>query len=1102
MGSKTATSSGTNNGTSTTTLAPNVQAAYNSLLSQFGGLSNTSTGTPAVTNAASGLTNLAANDNPAFGQAASDFSSSTNPAYNTVGNYLSPYLNDALSSQVALENQQNQQQQQGLIGNAIANGSFGGNRVGLAQSALAGQQQLANNATNSGLINTAYQQALTAAQTQQSAEQSAGTGLTNVGTSQNQASLSNLLGLLSAGQFQQTAPYQNLSTLSGAASGLSNAGATTTSTGNTTATVPNGNSISSLLGAGLGIAGLFKEGGHVRGYDAGGIVASMADERNAGLAGALQAAQAAIAPKNDNQANDNFTPSQGQMKQGVANIQGWFAPPTSLPVGVGETGGYGSSHARGGLVGYGPGGYVQPTRDDTFDIGSYLSSLFPPPAAPAPPDTGSALASFNRAPDLGLTGNALQTAALPAGAVADRAAQLRAVTGADQPTYVTTPPSGLVAAPNNVVPFTPPAAAAPTAPPPVPLAPLPPAMSAPPAAPVGLSAAVPAAPAAGLVAAPAQTGHVPLAIANNNQGDITASPWTAKQPGYVGTNGDFAVFSSPEAGRNAQISLLGTYAAGGNNTIAGMISKWAPQAANLKTPGSTQNYINYVSQKLGLPPNAPVPTSMLPAMADAMGEVESGRRSASTGSPATYGIAPPTGPSAVSDMPQPSGLVGGNMGEPSINAPVVSGVVQPPGGFGVPDSNAGYSTDIQDSIKSLLAGKGLNLSPDARMGLLSASAGMMAGTNPNALANIGTGIQQGLDTWSQKQALNRQNDLANSSIADQQGRLGLAGQSVQQAGQSLYQQVQQTKADIANLQANAGRTNVAAATERFVPSVAGMLQYDPDNPNAAPKLVPWSHFMGGPDGQGAPAEPVPDKDGFITTAPSGAPSPLVMSPTTAPLVIDQTKTLLGGAQGDAVNAQGLNAQISELANLAKGMPNSGLLSQGSGFNERVNAVKGINSIFQTMGWRPVYPDDVATAEGMKKLATQLQFSVADAVKNDPAASTIVQAASASPSGENTAQGFNRIISNIQALNKRSIDRYSFVQDWANKHYGDTSGADVAFNQANPPQKYVAYGEDLAKNLANPKGTQANPLVPTSQSDIDNAAPGTVFNVNGKMMVKK
>jgi hypothetical protein len=260
-------------------------------------------------------------------------------------------------------------------------------------------------------------------------------------------------------------------------------------------------------------------------------------------------------------------------------------------------------------------------------------------------------------------------------------------------------------------------------------------------------------------------------------------------------------------------------------------------------------------------------------------------------------------------------------------------------------------------------------------------------------------------------------------------------------------------------------------------------------------------MLGGGNGgpSGSQPQPTPDADGFVTQAPAPKTiNPLLMNPASADLVYGPAREALSTAQNQSIAAQGLNTQLAQLSDLTKSLPDAGLLAQGSGFNQRTDMVKALNTALGTVGIAPIDPNNVATAEDVKKIATQLQAAVADSWKSDPAASTIVQAASASPSGENTKEGLQRIIGNIEALNKRAVDRNAYLQDWASKNYGSLSGADAAFNEANPPQKYVEYG----KQLANPIGSAGNPLVPKSQSDIDNAPSGTVFNVNGKMMVKR
>lgn len=96
---------------------------------------------------------------------------------NTVASFESPYIQNVVQATENQQNQQNAQQQSQLSGSAIQSGAFGGDRSGVAAANLAYQQNLANQPVIAGLENTGYQQALTAAQTQQQTGLQAGAQL-------------------------------------------------------------------------------------------------------------------------------------------------------------------------------------------------------------------------------------------------------------------------------------------------------------------------------------------------------------------------------------------------------------------------------------------------------------------------------------------------------------------------------------------------------------------------------------------------------------------------------------------------------------------------------------------------------------------------------------------------------------------------------------------------------------------------------------------------------------------------------------------------------------------------------------------------------------
>jgi hypothetical protein len=125
-------------------------------------------------NAAS--TNLTGAISPAVQQAGGMFGSAgSGITYNPVtaaqiANYESPYTQAVVNSTQAQFNNQNAQQQQQVVGNAISQGAFGGDRAAVAQALTAGQQQLAQAPVIAGLENQGYSQALGEANTQQAAQ--------------------------------------------------------------------------------------------------------------------------------------------------------------------------------------------------------------------------------------------------------------------------------------------------------------------------------------------------------------------------------------------------------------------------------------------------------------------------------------------------------------------------------------------------------------------------------------------------------------------------------------------------------------------------------------------------------------------------------------------------------------------------------------------------------------------------------------------------------------------------------------------------------------------------------------------------------------------
>ena len=142
--------------------------------------------------------------------------------------YMNPYMNQVVQGTLAPLRQQQQMEQQGLIGNQITQGAFGGERADLARAALQGQQDIATGNVLGNLLNTGYAQGLGAFQQQQGVN--LGAGQANRAALANQANQIAALGQqgfgqgLSAAQEEAALAGQNFGAGSQTAQQLANIG--------------------------------------------------------------------------------------------------------------------------------------------------------------------------------------------------------------------------------------------------------------------------------------------------------------------------------------------------------------------------------------------------------------------------------------------------------------------------------------------------------------------------------------------------------------------------------------------------------------------------------------------------------------------------------------------------------------------------------------------------------------------------------------------------------------------------------------------------------------------------------------------------------------
>lgn len=142
-----------------------------------------------------------------------------------VNQYESPYTQQVVNATQAQFNNQNEQQQQAVVGNAVSSGAWGGDRSAVAQGITAGQQQLAQAPVIAGLENQGYSQALNEFNTQQgiglgAQEYNTGTNLTAQQSNQSVG----LQGEVANQQNQLQAQEANAGLLQSAGAGIGNIG--------------------------------------------------------------------------------------------------------------------------------------------------------------------------------------------------------------------------------------------------------------------------------------------------------------------------------------------------------------------------------------------------------------------------------------------------------------------------------------------------------------------------------------------------------------------------------------------------------------------------------------------------------------------------------------------------------------------------------------------------------------------------------------------------------------------------------------------------------------------------------------------------------------
>jgi hypothetical protein len=807
---------------------------------------------------------------------------------NSIEQYESPFQSQVVNATEAEINNENAQQASSLAGNAISSGAFGGDRAGVAQAALAGQQDIASDATLANLNNQNYSQALGEANTEQTAgmtaqeetaqnQNTAANTLANVGNTAQTEALNEANAQTNAGTLEQTTqqaqdtasynqflqqeayPFETTGWLANIVEGIgSQSGGTTTGTSTT-----QGSTGSEIAGGLLGLGGIINglarggrvyhrgngggiyvphraTGGGLADGDGGGIYMPQYDPTGGagptGLGGGsfvpqtgpLQVGNTMPKGIQPTQSNSQTPQQQAQtMAQTAKDVQGLGSGisslynkfsnaggPLDISDGMGGAGAVGDSdplaalgdpiYSRGGIV---PRSYHERAsgglvgRRPHYDSGGIIPDdssedlLFDPNAVGAPTVNSGAFTGPAVSPTPVANNQPAPNVSLGYG-IAPGVSQITPT-----PAQEASAPQSVPASSNMGFDLSP---------------------EAPLAATVASGSGSAPQSSPGLASAGASPGidtgglnPQARGMRNNNPGNLVANNWTSSLPGYEGSDGRFAIFSTPQDGAAALDRNLQSYGAQGLSTPLQIASRWAPAGDGGNDPSA---YAGVIAKNLGVGVNDPIDLNdpaQRARVGSAISLMENGRAGAGSGL-ASAGPDP--------DLPAPG-------------AHETSGILS-----GLSNLFGGANSDQQaaDTGQAPAERRGLlGLTPEQGQELMDVGLGIMGGTSRSALVNIGEGGLAGISAYNQNQNTQSEVGLRNA-------------QALSTMTDAEINQVQ-LKRMLDELE---GQEKEKTAAAKSAPNITSPSVTAPTVAGAAPQISLGGDNLG--SGAGAPAANAPD----------------------------------------------------------------------------------------------------------------------------------------------------------------------------------------------------------------------------------------------------
>lgn len=168
---------------------------------------------------------------------------------------------------------------------------------------------------------------------------------------------------------------------------------------------------------------------------------------------------------------------------------------------------------------------------------------------------------------------------------------------------------------------------------------------------------------------------------------------------------------------------------------------------------------------------------------------------------------------------------------------------------------------------------------------------------------------------------------------------------------------------------------------------------------------------------------------------------------------DAAKKQLEKTRGEAESADAALLQIGSMKHAMERLPDRGWSSPGGLASERLQAIKGINSVLTGLGFNTMYNDDVSLMEELQKHSFRLGAELSKSIGTREPGFIVEQAVKANPGIENTKMGFQRVASSLEQMQLYNIDKNDFYNKYWREN-GTLNGVEKAFRSAHPREVYV------------------------------------------------